>query len=443
MKKLILLCTLYLCAAGVFAQDAAPKNALELTDKNMKTVLTDLFAGNPAPEQNAKTPAQKKWQAAFFLTTDHISWTNINALTNQLLAQYKKGTLQQAVVLYDRKAKKESGMRPQEDGVYLFFIGNFKNKQTDAARAWSEEAPIYNYYFNAELSQHKKTISEMLALVLNGMNGQTNTYNYFQINAHGEGITMDDYAPGNAFTFDTIHNAIKRSGMHIHVLDVFSCMMGTAANAYTVLAEGTVDYVLLSSNIAISWFHLANTPILEHLDKAPKQAAILATQERIDLKNKSNFTHNIMLIGRQSINTLKEFDSWLKQDYAAKKLPANKIPTPKDSSNAQHGNISINQLLLAWRKLVPCNFHNITQNTNNCRLQMKANKLRKNLQNAVIAYRCWDTQKQQLFTSIDQLPENSECMDGMTVNKQYLVPQKTTNQTAQNLIPQIHNLLHK
>ncbi len=453
MKKYILLFALCVYAAAAFAQDAAPQQAYELTSQNMKAVLTDLFAVKQAQATHTKATAQKKWQAAFFLTSDNITWNYINDLTNQLQAQYKKGTLQYALVLYDRKAKNKPGYRKKEDGVYLFAIGDFSPKQTLAKRDWKEEAPIYNYFFQPDLSQHQGSISDMLDILLTGLNARTNTYNYLKIHAHGSGMTMSHYSQGHAFTFDTIREAIKKSRIHINVLDVHSCMMGTALNAHSVLKNGQVDYLLFASNVGMTDIGHANTPILKHFAKTPAKAAKAAVNDKFSNKYiAKNSTNNLLLISRESSGTLTNFVRWLKKDYTARPLPANLIPTAVDSSNAKSGNISLSQLLKQWRRVVPCKIKKddagapSTQEPvqtkgkteNNCILQMRGNNLRRGLEKSIIAYRCWDAQKQQLFTSIDQLPPNSECMDGMTVNKKYLAPKKV----SQNVVQQVSNFFN-
>lgn len=431
MKKIILFCLLCACALGAFAQDAAPKNVFELTAENMKEVLTDLFDGNslaPAPAKDGRT---KKWQAAFFLTSDNVTWNYINDLTKQLQKQLRKGTLQYAVVLYDRKAKNAPGYRKKEDGVYLFTIGNFKGH---APTDWREEAPRYNYFFRPDLSRHQGTIDEMLDRVVAGLNKQSNTYNYLKIHAHGSGTTMSHYAQGRAFTFDTIQKSLKRNNLHIHVLDVHSCMMGTALNAYSVLKNGRVDYLLFASNIGLSPRAHSNTPILKHFDKNPKKAAQAAVNSKFsDEYISTNKTNNLLLVSRESAGMLTDFVHWLQQDYASRPLPRNSIPAAHDESNDRFGNISVNQLLQAWLATVPCKFNavvrtnretpvttNVEEDRKDCTLHLQGAGLRKKLNKTVITYRCWDSKKGQLFTSIDQLPADSECMDGMTINKKFL-----------------------
>lgn len=248
MKKITLFCTLLLCALGAFAQ-RMPAN--KITPQNMGAVLADLFA----PNTNSTTPQPKKekWQAVFFLTSNNRTWDNLNDLTNKLIAEYKKGTLQYAIVLYDRIAKNEPGFRQDANGIYLYTIGDFSPKNYQQTRDYIEEKPAYEYFFQPDLSKHNGTISDLLDTLLSHINTHTNTYNYFYIHAHGNGTNMAHYSNDTGdFTLRTIHDAIKKRNIHIDVLELHSCMMGTVTNATEILSAGNVDYLLFSSNVTFT-----------------------------------------------------------------------------------------------------------------------------------------------------------------------------------------------
>lgn len=421
MKKFFLILAFCTVTLGVFAQNSAQKTPFEITPENMQSVLDDLFSSQNSLATTAKGSAQKKWQAAFFLTSNNVTWDYINDLTKKLQREHKKGTLQYAVVLYDRKAKDEPKYRKQEDGVYLYTIGDFYPQKHVLSKEWTEEAPMYDYFFRPNLSQHEGSISDLLDAVLSRMNRHAHTYNYFKIHAHGSGTNMSHYAQDKYnFTFKTVHDAIKKQGIHIDVLDVHSCMMGTAVNAYNVLAGGHVDYLLFASNIGMTWYKHSNTPILNHLDKKPAEAAQAAVNDKFSKEFISkNKTNNLMLISNDSIPTLKDFVRWLTKIYPEHPLPAARLPIPVDSPNTDFHNLSLNKVLAAWKTTIPCDFANLTQN-GNCKLQIQGNTLRKKMQDVILTYRCWDASRQVLYTDVKRVPADSECMDGMSINKKYL-----------------------
>lgn len=299
------------------------------------------------------------------------------------------------------------------------------------SKAWKEEEPAYDYLFRPDLSRHEESISDLLDAVLSRMNHNANTYNYFKIHAHGSGTSMSHYAQDKYnFTFKTVHDAIKKQGIHIDVLDVHSCMMGTAVNAYNVLAGGHVDYLLFASNIGMTNITYANTPILNHLNKKPAKAAQAAVNDKFSQGFLStNETNNLMLISNNSIPTLNDFARWLTKIYPEHPLSPSKIPAPNDSFNSRNRNLSLNKVLAAWKTTVPCNFSQST--IANCSLHLQSNSLRKKLQEAILTYRCWDAPRQVLYTNVKRVPANSECMDGMISTKglcaliNSLTPQKT------------------
>lgn len=421
MKKFFLTLAFCTVTLGVFAQNSTQKTPIEITPKNMQAVLDDLFSSPNLLTPTAKKSTRKKWQAAFFLTSNNITWDYINDLTKKLQREHKKGTLQYAIVLYDRKAKDEPGFRKNEDGVYLYAVGDFSPKKYVRSKAWQEEEPAHDYFFRPDLSQHEASVSNFLDAVLSKMNNNANTYNYFKIHAHGSGTIMSHYAqdPYN-FTFKTVHDAIKKQGIHIDVLDVHSCMMGTAVNAHNVLVGGHVDYLLFASNIGMTNRTHANTPILNHLDKKPAEAAQAAVNDKFSkrfiAKNKTN---NLMLISNKSIPTLKNFGRWLTQIYPDHPLSPSEIPVANDFFNSRNHNLSLNKVLVSWKTTVPCEVANFTTN-DNCSLQIQSNSLRQTMQDAILTYRCWDAPRQVLYTNVKRVPADSECMDGMSINQRSL-----------------------
>lgn len=425
MKKITLFFTLLICALGAFAH-RTPAN--KITPQNMHAVLADLFASHPNSTPQLK---KDKWQAVFFLTSDNTTWDNLNDLTNKLIAEHKKGTLQYAIVLYDRIAKDEPGFRQGENGIYLYTIGEFSPQNYQQTKDYTEGSPAYEYFFKPGLSKHEGSISDLLDTLLSHMNTHTNTYNYFRIHAHGGGINMEHYSNDTGdFTFKTIHDAIKKRNIHIDVLDIHSCMMGTAANATEILSAGNVDYLFFSSNITTTRWAKDETTLLNYLTEKPGQAARHAVEGKFLGENlDTSTTNNLILVSRQAVKTLLPFEAWFKTDYPKYQLEPSQLPVPLDEHNPKHHNFSTNRLLKTWQSVIP-------NTKDNAILKSKAENLRINLQKSILTYRCWDASKNILYTDVTTVPEDSECMDGMSIH----IPQQRTIYEQLGII---HNVLKK
>lgn len=143
-----------------------------------------------------------------------------------------------------------------------------------------------------------------------------------------------------------------------------------------------------------------------------------------------------MLLSQRAVKTLLPFEAWFKTDYPKYQLEPSQLPVPLDKSNPKHHNFSINKLLKIWQTVIP-------NNKNNAPLKLKAENLRINLQKSILTYRCWDASKNVLYTDVTAVPEDSECMDGMSI---HIPPQRmtyTTPQTIHEQLGMIHHVLKK
>lgn len=211
----------------------------------------------------ARAGRHKKWQVAFMIM-NFLPRTALMRLQNKV----DEGTVQRASFLvWDELEKPEeedmtlagqlSGAAEQKlKGAFYMIYATPKGAVTESIRfcvAPRTEAVLDLLFKNLKLNS--SDLNTALVLV-----------------AHGEGSTMTDGKGMFAFEIDEVMEKVKESRLHLDILDLESCHMGSLRALYLMAQGGRVDYALVASDLGASSVWKRDSRLLRFLNLGPKRA---------------------------------------------------------------------------------------------------------------------------------------------------------------------------
>lgn len=212
----------------------------------------------------ARASLTKNWQVAMIMM-DFLPSTALLRLQNKV----EDGSLARASLLVWEDVEETKG------GASLW-------EQLELAEDAKLKGTLYVIYPSAEGAiteeVHFETEPRLAALFnLLFKNLALHSQDYYTaliVCAHGDGGSMGDRQKKFAFDVKEITDALQESQIHIDVLDLVSCEMGSLRTMYLLSQSHNVDYAIISSGKAANGVLKRVSRLVRFLNTTPKRAVI-------------------------------------------------------------------------------------------------------------------------------------------------------------------------
>lgn len=208
---------------------------------------------------------RKKWQVAFMMM-DGFPKTALLRLQNKV----EDGSVAQVsfLVLDGVKEQDSENMTlaaqlaategEKLQGTFYMIYASANGAVTESIRFEmpDEKEAVFKLLFK-NLSLHSKEFFTALILF-----------------AHGDGADMVDGDNAFGYSIQEALDEVKEAGLHLDILDLASCHMGSVLTMYQLVRTNTADYLIASSDYAATGVFKRASRLLRFLDLRPKQAAM-------------------------------------------------------------------------------------------------------------------------------------------------------------------------
>lgn len=360
------------------------------------------------PAEN--TAPKHQWQLALFLAAANrpISET-LDTLRNRI----QEGWVHHAVVFditprTGTEANQTSGKETYPRTFYLLH----QEDQEIAVKSWDIESSPES--------------QKLMDLIFKNFQKDNNLYSAVIIDSHGNGFTMA-YEEENELAPEHILSALRKNGIKLDILNLISCTMGSFYNLYHLVRYHDISYLVTASDIMIVNPNTMYYTLLNHLDKAPKEAAINTTvsaRYQLDVDEDEEDASNALTVylpGLQ-IPLLDWFNDFGMMMTAGADTLRNKMFNafdPQWGERRSFTKIILHQTEFLCRdteETITWKNRNLNYIKNNFieSSQWLIDDLKKN----ILTQWCYSGQDKELY--IDDIPKNIDCLDGVSVTQEQL-----------------------
>ncbi|MDO5765369.1 MAG: hypothetical protein Q4P84_06710 [Elusimicrobiales bacterium] len=362
---------------------------------------------------------EKQWQIALFLADTNRPLSETLGILRKKITE---GTLRHAAVLdispraKKRQTQKENPAAAQEyPAVFYFLYMGQKKPITEKIYADStvdapdQLAPLFEHFQNTQ-----------------------DVYSAAIIDGHGSGFDMF-YGENGWLDMEQILSSLQGAGLSLDVLNLASCHMGSLYNLHQLAQYKNVAYLVASSDIMTGNSERTYYTLLQHLNAAPRQAAInaAASARKVHHFDDSYSTNNVIALHLPGLFT--PVQNWF-NDYGRVML-AGSARLQKDMLQVfdpRWGTWrSLNKILrrqteylLNSQEKLEWNGYELPELKQNC--IQSARILEEALRENTLTQWCYSEQLGRVY--VDQIPPNIDCLDGVSVTKkqlEYLVETET------------------
>lgn len=239
----------------------------------------------------------KSWQLALFLAARNRS---ITETLNEIKGQMNWGNVKLAAIL-----------DATPDGNSPVTKCNCEKGSCKKPLAAPARITLYVLYKKGEFTHQEKYTfplsdhSEQLwgELLKHLKAGQANYQTGVIIDAHASGYNFF-YGEEGSFSSQQLVQTLTNSRLHVDLLELHACHMASLLNVYQWTKTAQIDYVVASSDVALSSNDKMYYRMLRFLHNSPRQAAISATQDRMKILDFDAHTNTNNVLALQ-LSTLR------------------------------------------------------------------------------------------------------------------------------------------
>lgn len=362
-----------------------------------------------AEEEKETVKPKPQWQLALFLadSTRPISET-LDTLKNRI----REGWVHHAVV-FDITPRIDANQTPGKEIYPRIFYLLHQEEQAIAVKRWEIET--------SPASQ------KLMDVIFKNFQQDNNLYSAVIIDGHGDGFSVA-FEEKNTIKPEDILTALEKNNVKLDILNLISCTMGSFYTLYHLSRYNDISYLVTASDIMIVNPNTMYYTLLNHLDKAPKEAAINTTvsaRYQLDVDEDEEDASNALTVylpGLQNTiqswfndfgmlfiagtETLREkmfdvFDPLWGDRRSFKKILLRQIALLKKDNTEK----------ISWKNQ---DLSNIKDNFIESS-QWLIDDLKKN----TLTQWCYSAQNKEFY--VDDIPKNIDCSDGVSVTQEQLV----------------------
>ena len=363
------------------------------------------------PHQNTNRPAMKPrpavkqgsatrpWQLAFFVAFPEGGERLSSALT-ALRGQIAQGFLNHAVLLDIMPPNGNEDEVRQTATLYFLY----RKDRRAATETFSLDTDIDAVGLLQELFQNLKTTEEEL-------------YTGVLFDAHGSGTEM--FYNESSFSVSEMLTALDLAQLHVNVLQLDSCHMGSLYSTYHLTRTGQVDYLAASSNVSYTTPHGTRVfPLVSFLNEEPQQAVYKAVNRmriQYDFWEGGYDTTGYAALDMGPLQ--KPLQEWFKF-YVFLRSTSPQVRKYFDNFFKKEEWRSLNKLVRKQRNYIAANFDTLTEKESRFE-EMKrdfidaSDALLTATQQATLTQWCYSATYDTVYR--DQIPDN-DCLESISAD---------------------------